>query len=174
MSIEFELDLKRPDYFRCVSTASFPGSTPSRPSDLVQGGEGRYFARRGFAQAATNEYGSLGAAIESTAGGSQGASYFVPDLFFHPVSGYPLQFPGFSLHRLRELKVERNELFDNGQCVVISGTPYEGARYFIWVNLRDGLLRKLRLERENGFVEEVHRSIEINPAIPKSRFVRKP
>ena len=157
LNVQFRIWFARPAHFRIDAQSTRPGGgTPRREVMWADGTTARSWASD---KAVTSR-----PKVQIAGSGMFGTyAYHVPTLLEASYGGAK------RLHEMRSAKLAGEENFEGTDCYRITG-DWQGGLYELWIGKGDHLVRKLVAKYSDHDMEEIHRDISLNTAIPLELF----
>ena len=157
LHVEFRIWFARPAHFRIDAQSKSPeGETPRREVMWADGTTARSWASD---KAVTSR-----PKVKIAGSGMFGTyAYHLPTLLEASYGG-PKR-----LHEMNSATVAGEENFEGTDCYRITG-DWQGGIYELWIGKNDHLLRKLVAKYKDHDMEEIHREVALNTAIPLEVF----
>ena len=157
LHVEFRIWFARPAHFRIDAQSTPPGGgTPRREVMWSDGTTARSWA--------SDKPVTSRPKVKLAGSGMFGTyAYHVPTMI-EPNYGGPKR-----LHEMRSATLAGEENFEGTDCYRITG-DWQGGLYELWIGKTDHLIRKLVAKYRDHEMEEIHREIALNTAIPLQVF----
>lgn len=157
LTVEFRIWFARPSAFRIDAQSKAPASkTPRREVMWTDGSVVRTWA--------TDKTVSSQSKVQIAGSGMFGTyAYHVPTLLEASYGGER------RIHNLNAPKLVGEETFEGTDCFRIAG-EWQGAAHELWIGKADHLIRKLVAKYRDHEMEEIHRDVAPNVAIPLEVF----